>query len=200
VRSLSSRWHLAAGRYLVYPANFWPHKNHEMLMTAFGMARRLGLDPAITLVLTGSPGERQDWLAGAARRLDLADAVVFAGYVSNDELAALVGSASGMIFPSLYEGFGLPVVEAMAAGVPVACSDTTALVEVADAAALLFDPRSPTEIARALVTLCDDEVERLRLVAAGRARAREFSEPRRMAAEYWDLFEHACRRLPAERA
>ncbi len=185
------RFGLTAGRYLIYPANFWLHKNHEMLVTAFGMARRSGLAEDVRLVLTGSPGERRDWLIRAAGRLGLADRIVFPGYVSDDALAALIGRSSGVVFPSIYEGFGLPVIEAMAAGVPVACSDTTSLPEVAAGAALLFDTRVPTQIAQAMVTLTTDEPERARLVAAGRERANEYVDPRRMAADYWDLFTFA---------
>ncbi len=188
VATTLGRFGLARGRYLIYPANFWLHKNHEMLITAFGMARRGGLADDVKLVLTGSPGERRDWLMRATERLGLADRIVFPGYVSDDELAALMRHAIGVVFPSIYEGFGLPVIEAMAVDIPVACSATTSLPEVAAGAALLFDPRIPSEIAQAMIALAGDDAVRTRLVEAGRERAREFIDPRRMATEYWDLF------------
>lgn len=82
----------------------------------------------------------------------------------------------------------MPVLDAMALGVPVACANVTALPEVAGDAALLFDPRRPDDIAKAMVSLVTDSGLRERLVDAGKRRAVEFSDPDRMAAEYWDLF------------
>ncbi|CAG4887786.1 glycosyltransferase family 4 protein [Paraburkholderia saeva] len=183
---------LAPHRYLIYPANFWKHKNHEMLLTAFGMAcSGGGLATDIKLVCTGAPGARQEWLMNAARAMNLGDRITFPGYLPNSELSTLVSHCRGVVFPSLYEGFGLPVIEAMAAGVPVACSNTTSLPEVAAEAAILFDPRVPDQIADAMITLVGDEALRARLIHAGQQRANEFSDSRRMANEYWDLFLHA---------
>ena len=190
-QAVLNRLGLIPRRYLIYPANFWKHKNHEMLLTAFGMACREGLAVDVKLVCTGAPGARREWLTSAARTMSLGDRVIFPGYLPNEELAALMGSCRGMVFPSLYEGFGLPVIEAMAAGVPVACSNVTSLPEVAADAALLFDPRIPTQIAQAMVTLLDDKAIRTRLIEAGQQRAKEFSDTDRMAREYWELFQYA---------
>jgi hypothetical protein len=96
-----------------------------------------------------------------------------------------------VVFPSLYEGFGLPIIEAMAAGVPVACSNTTSLPEVGGDAAILFDPRVPTQIAQAMISLVENEALRAQLIQAGLLRAEEFSDAGRMAREYWDLFHYA---------
>ncbi len=188
---LLGRLGLAQQGYLVYPANFWRHKNHEMLLAAFAMARRDGLPHDMKLVLTGAPGDRQEWIRRSAREMSLAGQVVFPGFVPEDELATLVARSRALVFPSLYEGFGLPVVEAMALGIPVACSNTTALPEVAGDAALLFDPRVPAEVARAIVAIAADEALRQRLAEAGRRRAARFADPQRMADEYWSLFQAA---------
>ena len=182
---------LASQRYLIYPANFWKHKNHEMLLTAFGMACHGGLAADIKLVCTGAPGARQEWLMSAAHTMNLGDRILFPGYLPNAELAALMANCTGVVFPSLYEGFGLPVIEAMAAGVPVACSNTTSLPEVAADAAILFDPRVPTQIAQAMISLVKNEALRARLIQAGQQRAVEFSDGKRMAREYWELFQYA---------
>lgn len=190
-KAILDRLGLASQRYLVYPANFWKHKNHEMLLTAFGMACNEGLPADIKLVCTGAPGARQEWLKNAARIMNLGDRIIFPGYVPNAELAALMANCIGVIFPSLYEGFGLPVIEAMAAGVPVACSNTTSLPEVAANAAVLFDPRVPIQIAQAIISLVEDEALRARLIQAGLQRAAEFSDSTRMAREYWELFQSA---------
>jgi glycosyltransferase involved in cell wall biosynthesis len=197
-RQLLGRLGLCSGRYLIFPANFWKHKNHEMLLTAFGIACRNGLPADFKLVCTGSPGERQQWLIRAANTMELADRVLFPGYLSNEELSVLMSNTCGTIFPSLYEGFGLPVIEAMAAGVPVACSNTTSLPEVAAGAAILFDPRVPTQIADAMITLATDSEALTQLVEAGRERAAEFTNVERMASEYWDLFLYAVANVKHE--
>lgn len=178
-------------KYFLYPANFWKHKNHEMLLTSFGIACNQGLALDIKLVCTGAPGQRRDWLIEAAQKMNLADRVIFPGYLPDAELATLMANCGGLIFPSLYEGFGLPVIEAMAAGVPVACSNSTSLPEVAGDAAIFFDPRIPTQIAQAMISLADDEVLRSHLIKAGLKRAMEFSDTERMAREYWQLFQCA---------
>ncbi len=187
--STDSAW--TAQQYLLYPANFWKHKNHEMLLTAFGMARAQGLPEYVKLVCTGAPGERRDWLMRATAGLGLDSCVVFPGYLPDLELSALLANARGVIFPSLYEGFGLPVVEAMAAGIPVACSNATSLPEVAGDAAIVFNPKMPTEISAAILSLTLDESLRERCIAAGRVRASEFLDSRRMAQEYWRVFQVA---------
>ncbi|WP_242471012.1 glycosyltransferase [Thiocystis violacea] len=179
---------LVSGRYLIYPANFWPHKNHGRLLAAFRMAREAGLSDGIKLVCTGAPGTRLEQLRALARGLDLGGHVSFPGYLEDAELAALIAQAAGLVFPSLYEGFGLPVIEAMAVGVPVAASRAAALSEVAGDAAYLFDPVRTEEIAEAMLLLTRDEVLRSRLIQAGPRRARDFSDARAMALEYWALF------------
>jgi glycosyltransferase involved in cell wall biosynthesis len=186
------RLQLVAAKYLIYPANFWKHKNHEMLLTAFGLARRSGLADDIRLVCTGAPGARQQWLKQAARGLGLENHVLLPGYLANAELLALITNSCGVIFPSLYEGFGLPIIEAMATSVPVACSNVTSLPEVAGDAAILFDPRIPEQIAQAMISLAHDKELIARLVRAGDARAARFSDSRLMAEQYWDLFQYAA--------
>jgi glycosyltransferase involved in cell wall biosynthesis len=183
-----SRLGLAAGRYLIYPANFWKHKNHEMLLTAFGIACRGDFPADIKLVCTGAPGARQRFLAESAQAMQLGSRVVFPGFLPDRELAALMKQSAAVIFPSLYEGFGLPLIEAMAVGVPVGCSNATSLPEVASGAALLFDPRIPQEIAQTMLSLVADRAARDRLIRAGRERAAEFSDVERMAHEYIQIF------------
>lgn len=187
---------LRRGEFFFYPANFWKHKNHEMLLTAFAIACKEGLPRTMKLACTGTSDARQDWLAAAARKLGLGDRVVFAGFMPRPEMLALLSNSRAMIFPSLYEGFGLPLVEAMAAGIAVACGNLSALPETAGDAALLFDPRSPVEIAKAMVALASDEAQRARLIEAGKRRAAAHADNQRMAREYWELFESALRLDP----
>ena len=190
-KAILDRLGLVPQRYMVYPANFWKHKNHEMLLTAFGIACHEGLPADIKLVCTGAPGARQAYLMNAARTMNLDDRILFPGYLHNADLAALMADCIGVVFPSLYEGFGLPVIEAMAAGVPVACSNTTSLPEVAAESAILFDPRVPTHIAQAMISLVENDALRASFIQSGLERAAEFSDTERMAREYWDLFKYA---------
>jgi FkbM family methyltransferase len=190
-KAILVRLGLIPHRYLIYPANFWKHKNHEMLLTAFGMACQQGLAADIKLVCTGSPGARQEGLMSAAHAMNLGERILFPGYLPNAELAVLMANCTGMVFPSLYEGFGLPVIEAMAVGVPVACSNMTSLPEVAANAAILFDPRVPTDIAQAMISLVENDTLRVQLIRSGLRRAAEFSDADRMAREYWELFQYA---------
>jgi glycosyltransferase involved in cell wall biosynthesis len=130
------------GPFLLYPANWWPHKNHELLLEAFALARQTR--PELRLVLTGAghPG-------------GLPDGVASLGRVSDDRLADLYRTAAALVFPSLYEGFGLPPLEAMACGSPVAVSRAGALPEVCGDAAVYFDPTSVEDIARAIGEVLD---------------------------------------------
>jgi len=122
-------------RFLLYPARRWPHKNHERLFQAFAELRRR--QPDLELVLTSYDGP-------------VPEGVRAPGHVSRDELAHLYRTAAALVFPSLYEGFGLPPLEAMACGCPVACSNAASLPEVVGDAARLFDPRSVDEIVEAV--------------------------------------------------
>jgi glycosyltransferase involved in cell wall biosynthesis len=161
---LRERLGLPAGPLVLAVSARRPHKNLSRLIEAMR-----GLDA--TLVLPGYPTAFDDGL-----RQEAAGApVVFAGWVSDEDLEGLYAAATGMVFPSLAEGFGLPVLEAMRRGVPVACSSTTALGEIAGDAALTFDPESTDAIRAALQRLLDDPPERARLVDRGRARAADFS-------------------------
>ncbi|MBA3537280.1 MAG: glycosyltransferase family 4 protein [Tatlockia sp.] len=190
-KSILSRLGLTPQQYLLYPANFWKHKNHEMLLTAFGIACRGNLPATIKLVCTGAEGPRQDWLKEAAAMMKLGERVLFPGFLSDAELGVLLTNSMAVIYPSLYEGFGLPVIEAMAAGIPVACSNLTSLPEIAGDAALVFNPRIPTQLAKVMVTLTTDKEVRLSLITAGKKRAQLFSDSSRMAQEYWSLFQQA---------
>jgi glycosyltransferase involved in cell wall biosynthesis len=179
------------GPYLVYPANFWRHKNHEMLLTGFAMACARGLSPEIKLVLTGAPGARQTYIAECAKRFGIGSRVVMPGFLDEAAFSNLLRLSTGVIFPSLYEGFGLPVIEAMAAGIPVACSDTTALPEIAGDAALFFDPRRPDTICEAILTLTSPQFDAAAARMRGIERAALFSDADAMADRYWSLFAKA---------
>jgi glycosyltransferase involved in cell wall biosynthesis len=149
-----------------------PHKN---LLALIGALARLEPGERPVLVLPGYPTAHETELRERAHALGVHDDVRFPAWVSSAELEGLWSIARGFVFPSLYEGFGLPVLEAMARGVPVACADASSLPEVAGDAALLFDPRSETTIADALRRLLGDEELRACLTALGVERAARFT-------------------------
>ncbi len=187
---------LRPGRFFLYPANLWPHKNHELLFTAFAMACDQGLPHDLVLVCTGDGQGRLDGLQQLAQGLGLQERLRLPGYVSAADLQALYSHGLAVVFPSLYEGFGMPVIEAMARRVPVCCSNSTALAEVAGDAALLVDPRHPQHIASALLRLAADPQLRRQLVGQGEHQALRYLNPGRMAQAYWQLFAEAHRAGP----
>jgi glycosyltransferase involved in cell wall biosynthesis len=145
-----------------------PHKNLARLLEAVALLNRRPV-----LVLPGYPTPHEAELRGRAAALGVH--AVFPAWLPAEDLEGLYALAAAFVFPSLAEGFGLPVLEAMARGVPVACSDTSSLPEVAGDAALLFDPTDPRAIAAALERLLADPAEAERLRAAGRERAATFT-------------------------
>jgi glycosyltransferase involved in cell wall biosynthesis len=149
-----------------------PHKN---LLALIGALARIAPERRPLLVLPGYPTAYESELRARAVALGVAEDVRFPAWVSSAELEGLWSIARAFVFPSLYEGFGLPVLEAMARGVPVACSNASSLPEVAGDAALLFDPRDESGIAEALRRLLDDDALRERLRELGLARARRFT-------------------------
>jgi glycosyltransferase involved in cell wall biosynthesis len=149
-----------------------PHKNLERLLEALALIPR---DRRPLLVLAGHATPYEKKLRKHAAHLGVDEDTRFVGWVSDEELEGLYRASTCFVFPSLYEGFGLPVLEAMARGVPVACSDRAALVEVAGDAAIRFDPEQPRAVAAAIERLVADPTERERLSRAGRANAARFS-------------------------
>jgi glycosyltransferase involved in cell wall biosynthesis len=146
--------------FLLYPARPWPHKNHARLLAAFTLLR--ADRPGLRLVLTGGGTESLAGPPGVEAR----------GLVSHEELVGLYRRASCLVFPSLYEGFGAPPLEAMSCGTPVAASHSGSLPEVCGDAAVLFDATDPAEIAAAIVEALDRAPE---LGRAGIARAAAFT-------------------------
>jgi glycosyltransferase involved in cell wall biosynthesis len=149
-----------------------PHKN---LLRLFEALASIAPEQRPALVVPGYPTPYEATLRARAGQLGIAGDLRMLDWVSGAELEGLYALADAFVFPSLYEGFGLPVLEAMRRGVPVACSDRSSLPEVAGDAALLFDPDDAASIATAMRRLLDDAALAERLRAAGRAQARRFS-------------------------
>lgn len=180
----------ATGRYILYVGSENPRKNLPRLLQAFAIVHaRLPDTRLIKAGNTESPA-REARLHALVRELGLAGCVIFPGSISQDELALFYNAADVFAFPSLYEGFGLPAVEAMACGTPVVCSNTTSLPEVVGDAAIAVDPCDIEALAEALLKTLQDTGLRQEMAARGLARAGQFTwerTARETAAVYQEL-------------
>jgi glycosyltransferase involved in cell wall biosynthesis len=176
--------------FILYPANFWNHKNHDRLLQALGILRsEHGL--AIDLALTGFPVPNGSPVQDKAREYGVEALVHVLGYTTAAELSGAYRRARMLVFPSYFEGFGLPLIEAMAAGCPIAAADATSIPEVVGDAAVLFDPMSPPSIADAIARLWRNPDLRRALAERGRRRNALFS-PAKMAELHLRAFDQAA--------
>jgi glycosyltransferase involved in cell wall biosynthesis len=159
-------------RFWVYVAHLYPHKNHRRLLEAFGILRKNGF-PAWPLVLRGD-GSESDSVRRAIREFQLEDQVTFLPRLEVQELPFLYSTATALVYPSLYEGGGIPVIEALACGCPVLAADIPPTREYADSAASYFDPHSTPAIVRAISEFQSDPRLRENLREEGFARAEMF--------------------------
>ena len=157
--------------YLLCVSNRKRHKNEFRVVEAFA---RADIPTGMHLVFTGGPTAE---LTDCIEHLHITQRVYFAGVVRETELPSLYRGAEALVFPSLYEGFGLPILEAMGCGTPVVTANVTAMPEVAGGAALLVDPTSVEQIARAMEQIVSDTTLRQQLRHKGLRRAAEFSWP-----------------------
>jgi glycosyltransferase involved in cell wall biosynthesis len=168
---------LAKGRqpepFLLAVSTLHPHKNLDGLLKAFAEFRTV--HPGFRLVVCGIHGFFTGPLFELREKLGLADAVEFPGWIPRTDLHDLYRRAWAFVYPSLFEGFGLPVVEALAAGVPAACSRIEPLAGIAGDAALLFDPKNTAEMVYAMLRLTEDADLRTTLASAGPRRAAAFT-------------------------
>jgi glycosyltransferase involved in cell wall biosynthesis len=164
-----------AQRYLLYVGTVQPRKNLERLIDAFALVADRPELAGVQLVIAGGRGWLSEGVERRAAERGLAGRVRLSGYLPDADLPALLSGALAFVFPSLYEGFGMPVLEAMACGAPVLTSTTSSLPEVADDAALLVDPSDTAAIAAGIARLAADGGLRADLYARGLARAAAFT-------------------------
>jgi glycosyltransferase involved in cell wall biosynthesis len=162
-------------RYLLFVGTLEPRKNLTTLLRAFAMLRTARHRDELKLVVAGRLGWLYTDILTTVRRLALADAVIFTGFVDDEDLPHLYRGAELFVFPSLYEGFGLPILEAMASGVPVVMSNTASMPEVAGDAAILVSPHDPQAIAEGMARVLAEDQLRQVLTQKGLARARCFT-------------------------
>lgn len=160
--------------FVFYPANSWPHKNHLGLLHA---VRQLKVQGKLTfkLVLSGVVYPEHQNIVEEISKLGLSDNVMHIGYVQHADIPVIYSLALALVFPSFFEGFGAPVMEAMGCGCPVLCSDVTSLPEIAGGAALLVDPNDEERLAMSIEVIANDASVREKLIELGLKRAKEFS-------------------------
>jgi len=159
--------------YILFLGRIQPRKNLDRLIVAFGNV--LKRHPELLLVLAGPPGWFAETIRARVQELRLEDHVVFPGYVALEDKAALLSGARFFAFPSLYEGFGFPVLEAQACGVPVLTASTSSLPEVAGEGALLIDPLDTQSIEVGMLRLLEEPTLRETLIARGTLNLARFS-------------------------
>jgi glycosyltransferase involved in cell wall biosynthesis len=178
-------------QFLFYPAVTWEHKNHAVIIRALRILKETyGVRAQVRF--SGKWTEFRSNLDRLASELGVADQIGYLGFVSPEELQAVYARASAMIFPSKFEGFGLPILEAFHAGLPVLSSTATVLPEVAQDAALYFDPDSPDQLALQVKRVLQDAELRSRLVERGRLVLSRYST-KQMVADFQDLYELTAR-------
>lgn len=184
-------------RYILYVSRIeHPAKNHVRLIEAFEALKATGLPHQ--LVLAGPDRERAGEVHARAARSPWAADIRFTGFVDDADVPHLYRGADCVVVPSLWEGFGLPVLEAMACGVPVACADVAALPEVAGRAAIVFDPYNHRDMSSALHLLLTDSRARAHYRSAGLQRSRMFNWDRTASAT-WQVLERVARDARASR-
>jgi glycosyltransferase involved in cell wall biosynthesis len=174
VEAVKARFGIA-GDYFLYLGTLQPRKNLARVIAAFAALKSEILKPDTVLVLAGKRGWLYEDLFAQVRYMGLEGRVLFPGYIPDEDKAALLSGALAFVFPSLYEGFGLPVLEAQACGCPVITSTTSSLPEVAGDAALLVDPGDSDAIAAAMQRIAADSALRETLVEQGLANVHRFS-------------------------
>lgn len=168
-----NKYHLGTFPYIFSVGTVQPRKNYGRLIQALARLRDRDID--IHLVVAGGKGWLDSPIYGTISEMRMQDYVHFIGYADDADLPALYQAATCLAFPSLYEGFGLPILEAMSSGIPVLSSNISSLPEVAGDAAILIDPYNVDEMTSGLYQLITDETLRTQLITKGRSRAQEFT-------------------------
>jgi hypothetical protein len=175
--------------YLFFPSHGWPHKNHLKLVEAFPFIRESL--PNLRMIFTGGKFDQEHPAAKKIRSLGLEEYILHIGYRTPTEIRCLYQGAKALVYPSLFEGFGMPVAEAIESGVPVVCSDIEPLVEIGGEAVVTFDPRSSKDIAEKVVAALRDDrlLEDLRV--KGEAQLKRFSSEA-IARQTYELYRKTC--------
>ncbi|MBI4009045.1 glycosyltransferase family 4 protein [Candidatus Roizmanbacteria bacterium] len=173
VKATTQKLKLEKNKYILFVGTLQPRKNIDTLIEAFGYFKKQ--NPSFKLIIVGKKGWLYDHIFKLIEDFKLKRDVIYRGYVTDDELGNLYKNAFSFVLPSFYEGFGIPVLEAMGYGCPVISSFASSLPEVGGDASLYFDPKSPSELAEKLTNLKDNKELRKQLIEKGKVRIKQFS-------------------------
>ena len=178
--------------YIIFVSQYYPNKNHKRLIQAFAnLMKNNKKGNELMLVIVGNMSLSNGTIEKFANQFDCKNNIVFTGKVNDEELSILLKNALCFVHPSLYEGFGMPLVESMSSGVPIACSNVSSIPEVVGDAAVFFDPYDISDIERAMSDLIKSPTLRNSLIKKGYTQAKKFEGPRAMIEEYIKTFEEA---------
>jgi len=176
-------------RFFFYPAVTWPHKNHENIIRALNILKaNHGRTPNV--LFTGTSTDFRSTLDGIARKLGVMEQLRYLGFVTPAELQVIYRAATAMVYASKFEGFGLPILEAFQAGLPVLSSSASVLPEIAQEGALYFDPNSPVELAVLMGSILDNHELRQGLIEKGTRVLSRYSFSNTVAS-FQDLYERS---------
>ena len=189
VSIVMKKYGLSSEKYFIFCSGWWPNKNHGNLIKAFNKFAQQNSEIKLILV-----GKHYDKFESRPIEEFCSDRLIITGFVPDEELGILLKNALAFVHPSVYEGFGMPIIEAMANGIPVACSNVASLPEVAGPAALLFDPFNVDSITQAMHRLADDPLLRKDLIQKGYDQAKKYSDREAMVDEYIRVMEEVMRK------
>ena len=190
------KFNIVSKEYVIFVSQFYKHKNHERLIQAFSKFIKNNQNSnfkKIKLLIVGNMVHSRGEIQKFAEKYKTDDNIIFTGMVSNKDLQTLMSQALFFIHPSLYEGFGMPIIEAMDNGIPVTCSNAASLPEVAGDAALFFNPEDVDSIESAIKIVTENSNLRQQLIERGHEHAQKFTNTNEMADEYIKLFEKTMR-------
>jgi len=179
-----NKYKLEAQKYFIFCSTWWKNKNHSILMKAFNKFAEK--NPEIKLILVG---KHPNIFESRPIQEFSSDRIIITGFVPDEDLEILLKNALAFIHPSIYEGFGMPIIEAMANGIPVACSNVSSLPEIAGPAALFFNPFDVDSITQAMHRFADDPLLRKDLIRKGYEQAKKYSDRNSMVDEYIRVME-----------
>lgn len=197
IKDILEKYNLDKIRYMYFPANFWNHKNHKILLIAYNMYLKQTKDN-IHLVFTGNPVKNSEKIYEAIEKFGISDRVHVLGYIEEMEIGAMYAGCEFLIYPSLFEGFGIPILEAMLAKKPILCSNVTCLPEVAGECGIYFDPKKPESIVEAINRARDEDIIKEKL-AKYEEHLKVFNEDK-MLQDYYQAFEQCMESFVAKKS
>jgi glycosyltransferase involved in cell wall biosynthesis len=198
IQNVLKKYQLISKNYFIYLSSYWPNKNHHRLLLAFEKYLK-NTKSDIKLILVGHGGNTLDYYKKVVQEKGFADRVIFTGFMPKEDLQIVLANALFFIHPSVYEGFGMPLIEAMVAGIPVTCSIAGSLPEIASDAALFFDPTNIDDIVRAIATMVSSKNLRKILVERGYRQAEKFIGNEKMIDQYIRVFEEVMAQSDCEK-